>query len=252
MGESKGFLKYKRREVGHRPVEQRVHDFAEIDLPLSPDQIHQQAARCMDCGIPFCHGVGCPLKNCIPDLNELIYKGKWEQACQLLHSTNNFPEITGRVCPAPCEAACTLSINDDPVLIRHIEYQIVERGFEKGWIRPQPAAKNTKKRIAVVGSGPAGLAVAQQLVRAGHNVVVFEKDEKIGGILRYGIPDFKLEKHVIDRRVEQLSAEGVEFQTRRQCWGRYIRSLFEKDVRLYMPHNGSGSTTRPNCARQRL
>ena len=231
MGESKGFLKYKRREVGHRPVEQRVHDFAEFDLPLSPDQIHQQAARCMDCGIPFCHGVGCPLKNCIPDLNELIYKGKWEQACQLLHSTNNFPEITGRVCPAPCEAACTLSINDDPVLIRHIEYQIVERGFEKGWIRPQPAAKNTNKRIAVVGSGPAGLAVAQQLVRAGHNVVVFEKDEKIGGILRYGIPDFKLEKHVIDRRVEQLSAEGVEFQTGvnvgEDISARYLKKMFD-------------------------
>ena len=167
----------------------------------------------MDCGIPFCHGAGCPLKNNIPELNELVYKGKWQQACELLHSTNNFPEITGRVCPAPCETACTLSINDEPVLIRHIEFQIVERGFREGWIKPLPARQKTGKKVAVVGSGPAGLAVAQQLARAGHQVVVFEKNQRIGGLLRYGIPDFKLTKSIIDRRTELMAAEGVEFQT---------------------------------------
>ncbi len=213
MGEVKGFLKYRRQEVGHRPVEQRIHDFTELDLPLTPDQIHQQTARCMDCGIPFCHGTGCSLKNYIPDLNELVYKGKWRPACELLHATNNFPEITGRVCPAPCEAACTLSINDEPVLIRHIEFQIVERGFKEGWIKPLPAKQKSGKKVAVIGSGPAGLAAAQQLARAGHSVIVFEKDEIIGGLLRYGIPDFKLAKSIIDRRLKQLTDEGVEFQT---------------------------------------
>ncbi len=213
MGQNKGFLKYKRQDITHRPVEERIHDFAEIDLPLAPAQIHQQTARCMDCGIPFCHGIGCPLKNYIPDLNDLVYRCKWRKACELLHSSNNFPEITGRVCPALCEAACTLSINDESVLIRHIEYQIVERGFKEGWIKPLPTKRKTGKKVAVIGSGPAGLAVAQQLARAGHNVVVFEKDKRPGGILRYGIPDFKLEKHIIDRRLCQLIAEGVEFQT---------------------------------------
>ncbi len=213
MGEPKAFVKYKRREVAHRPIEKRTHDFNELDLPLTPDEIYQQAARCMDCGIPFCHGIGCPLTNFIPDINELVYKNHWQQACQMLHSTNNFPEITGRVCPAPCEAACTLSINDEPVLIKHIEFQIVERGFEQGWIKPMPAAAKTGKRVAIVGSGPAGLAAAQQLARAGHDVVVFEKDEQAGGLLRYGIPDFKLEKHIIDRRLRQLEGEGIEFQT---------------------------------------
>jgi len=231
MGQIRSFLKYKRQEVEHRPVEERIRDFSELDIPLTPSEIRQQAARCMDCGIPFCHGVGCPLRNCIPELIELVYKGKWERASQLLHSTNNFPEITSRVCPAPCEEACTLSINDEPVLIRHIEYQIVELGFEKGWIKNQLPATKTGKRIAVIGSGPAGLAATQQLARAGHNVVVFEKDEKIGGILRYGIPDFKLEKHVIDRRLEQLHAEGVEFQTSvnvgEDISVRYLKKMFD-------------------------
>jgi len=231
MGQVKGFLKYNRQEVEHRPIAERIHDFAELDLPLTPEQVYQQTARCMDCGIPFCHGAGCPLKNSIPDINELVYEDKWQQACQMLHSTNNFPEITGRVCPAPCETACTLSINDEPVLIRHIEFQIVERGFKEGWIKPMPAKEKTGKRVAVIGSGPAGLAAGQQLVRAGHSVIVFEKDERIGGLLRYGIPDFKLEKRIIDRRLEQLSTEGVEFQTGvnvgEDISVRYLKKMFD-------------------------
>ena len=231
MGESKGFLRYDRAEVGHRPIDQRIHDFKEMNLALTPDEIRTQAARCMDCGIPFCHGAGCPLKNRIPDFNELIYKGRWQQACDVLHSTNNFPEVTGRVCPAPCETACTLAVNDEPVLIRHIEFQIVERGFAEGWITPLVPAHKTGKRVAIVGSGPTGLAAAQQLARAGHDVTVFEKDEKIGGLLRYGIPDFKLEKSIIDRRLEQLSAEGVNFQTGvnvgEDISTRYLRRMFD-------------------------
>lgn len=231
MGEVKGFLKYKRQDVGHRPIEERIHDFNELNLPLSPDEINQQTARCMDCGIPFCHGTGCPLKNFIPDINEMVYKGRWQQACELLHSTNNFPEITGRVCPAPCETACTLSINNEPVLIRHIEFQIIERGFREGWVKPLPAKRKTGKKVAVIGSGPAGLAAVQQLARVGHDVVVFEKDECIGGLLRYGIPDFKLAKSIIDRRLNQLIAEGVEFQTGvnvgEDISARYLKNRFD-------------------------
>jgi len=212
MGESRGFMRYARTEVGHRPVAERVHDFNEIDLPLTPEVLQQQAARCMNCGIPFCQGAGCPVVNCIPDFNELVYQGRWKEACSLLHRTNNFPEITGRVCPAPCENSCTLNVNDDPVLIKHIEHQIVEKGFEEGWIVPQKPKSRTGKRVAVIGSGPAGLAAAQDLARAGHDVVVIEKDERPGGLLRYGIPDFKLDKEIIDRRLEQMDAEGVEFQ----------------------------------------
>ncbi len=231
MGELTGFLKYKRRDTRHRPLEERIRDFKELDLPLTPDEIRQQAARCMDCGIPFCHGAGCPLKNRIPDFSELVYKGRWQQACEYLHQTNNFPEITGRICPAPCEAACTLSINDEPVLIKHIEYQIVERGFAEGWIKPAPDAKKTGKKVAVIGSGPAGLAAAQQLARAGHNVVIFEKDELAGGLLRYGVPNFKLEKHLIDRRLKQMAAEGVEFQMGTNAGedisAHYLRKMFD-------------------------
>jgi glutamate synthase (NADPH/NADH) small chain len=210
---SRGFLKHKRQKVTYRPVEKRIDDFKEIEIPLTPEAIKQQAARCSDCGVPFCYGTGCPVGNLIPEFNDLVYRGKWKQACQNLHSTNNFPEITGRVCPAPCEAACTLAVNDQPVLIRHIEYQIVERGFAEGWIVPLIPEVKTGKNVAVIGSGPAGLAAAQQLARAGHGVTVFEKDTTPGGLLRYGIPDFKLEKWVIDRRLEQLQKEGVQLQT---------------------------------------
>lgn len=212
MAKTKGFLEYKRQKVAYRPIDQRVGDYKEIEIPLTPDAIKQQAARCIDCGIPFCHGTGCPLANRIPEFNEMVYLGQWEKACEDLHSTNNFPEITGRVCPAPCETACTLAINDEPVLIRHIEFQVVERGFAEGWIKPLRPQTKTGKSVAVIGSGPAGLAAAQELARAGHDVVIFEKGEKAGGLLRYGIPDFKLEKWVIDRRLEQLKQEGVQFQ----------------------------------------
>jgi len=231
MGELRGFLKYPRQDVGHRPVDRRIIDFNEIDLPLTPDDLRNQAARCMNCGIPFCHGAGCPLCNLIPDFNDLIYHNRWEQACRMLHATNNFPEITGRICPAPCETACTLAVNDDPVLIRHIEMQIVERGFQEGWIRPQMPAAKRGKRVAIIGSGPAGLAAAQQLARAGHSVLVIEQDEQPGGMLRYGIPDFKLEKWVIDRRLDQLKQEGVEFQTGvtagEDISARYLRRRFD-------------------------
>jgi glutamate synthase (NADPH) small chain len=231
MAELKAFMKYRRQEPGHRTIEERIHDYLEMNLPLEPGQIRQQAARCMDCGIPFCHGAGCPLRNSIPDFNDLVYKGQWEQACKILHETNNFPEITGRLCPAPCETACTLGISDEPVLIKHIEYQIVEKGFEQGWIKPQPALYKTGKKVAVVGSGPSGLAAAQQLARAGHQVIVFEKDEKAGGLLRYGVPDFKLEKSIIDRRLQQLLAEGVQFQTGvhigRDLSALYLQKMFD-------------------------
>lgn len=231
MGEVKGFLRYNREPFRHRPVEERIKDFRETDLPLSPDDLINQAARCMDCGIPFCHGVGCPLYNRIPEFNELVYQGRWKEACDNLHSTNNFPEFTSRLCPAPCETACTLGISDEPVSIRQIEYQIIERAFAQGWIKPLPAAKKTGRQIAIAGSGPAGLAAAQQLARAGHSVVVFEKNGNIGGMLRYGIPDFKLEKHLIDRRLGQLTAEGVEFQTGvdigEDVSVNYLRKLFD-------------------------
>ncbi|MCD4825330.1 MAG: glutamate synthase subunit beta [Phycisphaerae bacterium] len=231
MAKPTGFLEYNREDVRHRAITQRVGDYFEIDLPHSPEVLREQAARCMDCGIPFCHGSGCPLGNLIPEFNDLIYNNRWREACENLHSTNNFPEFTGRICPALCEASCTLNINDDPVLIKHIELQIVERGFLEGWITPQPASRKTGKRVAVIGSGPAGLAAAQQLARGGHDVTVFEKDNRIGGLLRYGIPDFKLDKRVIDRRLEQMRSEGVEFETSCDVGEdvslRYLRNRFD-------------------------
>ncbi len=231
MAKPTGFLEYARYKAKKRSISERIKDYAEIELPIDQEVLNRQAARCMDCGIPFCHGVGCPLANRIPEFNDLIYRGQWKEACDNLHSTNNFPEITGRLCPAPCEAACTLQINDEPVLIRQIEREIVERGFAEGWIKPQPADHKTGCRVAVVGSGPAGLAAAQQLARAGHEVVVFEKDPAIGGVLRYGVPDFKLDKGLLDRRLEQLKAEGVEFQADVSVGTdislRYLRNRFD-------------------------
>jgi len=212
MGKPTGFLEYSRETPQRRPVAERIRDFFEIELPFPEDRVRTQAARCMDCGVPFCH-TGCPVENLIPDWNDLVWSGRLEEAARLLHSTNNFPEITGRVCPAPCEASCVLAINQPAVTIKQIERFIADTAWREGWVRPLPPAERTGKRVAVVGSGPAGLAAAQQLNRAGHWVTVFEKADRIGGLLRYGIPDFKLEKHILDRRLAQLSAEGVVFHT---------------------------------------
>jgi len=213
MGKPTDFMIYGREDPPKRPVEERVRDYREFTHPLSPEELEIQAARCMDCGIPFCHIYGCPVKNLIPDWNEMVFRKQGRRALDLLHATNNLPEVTGRVCPAPCEPACTLAINQPPVTMKQIELQIVERGWEEGWIRPEPATFKTGKKIAIVGSGPAGLAAAQQLARRGHGVVVFEKSDRVGGLLRYGIPDFKLEKWVLDRRLEQMRGEGVVFET---------------------------------------
>jgi glutamate synthase (NADPH/NADH) small chain len=212
MGKITGFLEFERLEEGYEPVPQRLKTWKEFVIGLSEDQSKVQAARCMDCGTPFCNS-GCPVNNIIPDFNDLVYRGDWHHAIEVLHSTNNFPEFTGRVCPAPCEAACTLNVNDDPVGIKSIEHAIIDRAWAEGWVTPQPPAAKTGKRVAIVGSGPAGLAAAQQLARAGHDVTVFEKNSRIGGLLRYGIPDFKMEKSHIDRRIAQMQAEGVVFRT---------------------------------------
>jgi glutamate synthase (NADPH/NADH) small chain len=212
MGKTTGFLEYPRQEEVAEPPAQRLRHWHEFVAHLDPDKAKVQAARCMDCGIPFCNN-GCPVNNIIPDFNDLVYRDQWFAASEVLHSTNNFPEFTGRVCPAPCEAACTLNINDNAVGIKSIEHAIVDRAWQEGWVVPQAPARRSGKRVAVVGSGPAGLACAQQLARAGHAVTVFEKNDRPGGLLRYGIPDFKMEKSHIDRRVDQMSREGVEFRT---------------------------------------
>ena len=212
MGKTTGFMEFERKDEGYAPVEERIKNYKEFTKPLKKDELKDQGARCMDCGIPFCHS-GCPLGNLIPDFNDAVYQGKWEKANQILHSTNNFPEFTGRLCPAPCEEACVLGINEDPVSIENIEKNIVESAFKNGWIKPNVPKNRTEKKVAIVGSGPAGLAAAQQLNRAGHNITVFERDEKIGGLLRYGIPDFKMEKNVIDRRLKILEKEGIVFKT---------------------------------------
>jgi glutamate synthase (NADPH/NADH) small chain len=212
MGKTSGFLEYERELPGRRPVAERVNDWFEIYNPFPEEKIKLQGARCMDCGVPFCH-TGCPVSNIIPDWNDLVWHGRWKEASRVLHSTNNFPEFTGRICPAPCEAACVLGINEPPVTIKNIEKTIVDRAWEEGWIVPELPAQRTSKRVAVIGSGPAGLAAAQQLIRAGHSVTLFEKADRIGGLLRYGIPHFKMEKHLIDRRIEQMRREGVEFET---------------------------------------
>jgi glutamate synthase (NADPH) small chain len=211
MGKTTGFIELQRISEVALPIGERVRNYHEFIFALKDDQASKQGARCMDCGIPFCQS-GCPINNIIPDWNDLVYRQQWREALEVLHSTNNFPEFTGRICPAPCEAACTLNINDDPVGIKSIEHFIIDKGWEEGWVAPQPPKRRTGKRVAVVGSGPAGMACAQQLGRAGHEVVLFEKADRIGGLLRYGIPDFKMEKYHIDRRVEQMRAEGVEFR----------------------------------------
>ena len=211
MGKSTGFMEFPRRDRGYTPVTERVTNYAEFILPLAGDELTRQGARCMDCGIPFCHNA-CPVNNIIPDWNDLVYKGEWKRAVEVLHSTNNFPEFTGRICPSPCEEACTLNLDDNPVTIKTIECAIIERAWEEGWIIPQIPAHRSGKQVAIVGSGPAGLACAQQLARAGHAVVLYEKANRVGGLLRYGIPDFKLDKNVIDRRMSQMRSEGVTFR----------------------------------------
>ena len=212
MGKITGFMEFERIEEGYKPVGERLKHYKEFVIGLDDKQATKQAARCMDCGTPFCNN-GCPVNNIIPDFNDLVYRGDWKQAFDTLHSTNNFPEFTGRICPAPCEAACVVNVNGEAVGIKSIEHAIIDRGWAEGWVVPQVAAQKTGKKVAVVGSGPAGLAAAQQLARAGHDVTLFEKNDRVGGLLRYGIPDFKMEKSHIDRRVEQLKAEGVTIRT---------------------------------------
>ena len=231
MGKITGFLEYNRMTGSYRPVEERLQHYREFTIPVPEESLQQQGARCMDCGIPYCHAMGCPVYNLIPEWNDAVYRGRWKEALVRLEATNNLPEITGRICPAPCEASCTLSINSAPVTIKQIELAIIERGFEEGWVVPLQPKTETGKRIAVIGSGPAGLSAAQQLRRAGHQVTVFEQSEKPGGLLRYGIPDFKLEKWIIDRRIEQMQAEGVQFETNviigEDISARYLRKTFD-------------------------
>ena len=212
MGKITGFMEHERIEEGYAPASERLKHYKEFVIPHGEGELKGQASRCMNCGIPYCHN-GCPVNNMIPDWNHLVYEGDWQNALEVLHSTNNFPEFTGRICPAPCEASCTLNIVDQPVTIKSIECAIVDRGWQEGWIVPQVPTRRTGKTVAVVGSGPSGMAAAQQLARAGHSVTLFEKNDRVGGLLRYGIPDFKMEKHLINRRAMQMEAEGVKFRT---------------------------------------
>jgi glutamate synthase (NADPH) small chain len=241
MAKSTGFIEFAREDAPKRPASVRIHDYKEFEERLSQERLGDQAARCMDCGVPSCHTYGCPTQNRIPDWNDLVHRDQWKMALDVLHSTDNFPEFTGRVCPAPCEAACTLSINQPAVTIRNIELQIIERGWEEGWVVPEHSLLKTGKRVAIIGSGPAGLAAAQNIARKGHTVTVFEKADRIGGLLRYGIPDFKLEKSIIDRRLKQMEAEGVNFETSvdvgRDISVRYLQRTFDAVI------IAAGSTT---------
>ncbi|HOK48092.1 MAG TPA: glutamate synthase subunit beta, partial [Bryobacteraceae bacterium] len=240
MGKPTGFLEYKRELPRRRPVAERINDYFEIYEEFPEDKVRTQGARCMDCGVPFCH-TGCPLNNIIPDWNDLVYRDRWKDAIRVLHSTNNFPEFTGRVCPAPCEAACVLGINEPPVTIKQIEKSIIEHAFDEGWVVAEPPRTRTGKKIAVVGSGPAGLAAAQQLNRAGHTVTVFEKADRIGGLLRYGIPDFKMEKRVLDRRLRQMEAEGVMFRPNSHVGGNIPASRLRAEFDAILLAGGAES-----------
>src|ERR1700727_3260079 len=238
MGDVRGFMKYPRAKVHKEPVAERLKHHREFLEILPSEQLQTQGARCMDCGIPFCH-TGCPLGNIIPDWNDLVYRNHWRDALERLHATNNFPEFTGRVCPAPCETACVLGINEDPVSIKQIEMSIADRGFDEGWITPEPPRTRTGKRVAVVGSGPAGLAAAQQLNRAGHHVTLFEKSDRLGGLLRHGIPDFKMEKDILDRRLEQMASEGVVFRTNAHIGGHIPAADLRKEFEAIMLTGGA-------------
>jgi glutamate synthase (NADPH) small chain len=238
MGKATGFMDYSRELAPRRPVLERVNDWFEIYQDFPEEKLRTQGARCMDCGVPFCQ-TGCPVSNLIPDWNDLVYRGRWKDAVRQLHATNNFPEFTGRICPAPCEASCVLGINAPPVTIKQNEKNIVERGFLEGWIRPEPSKLRTGKKVAIVGSGPAGLAAAQQLCRAGHAVSVYEKNDRIGGLLRYGIPEFKLEKHIIDRRLEQMTVEGVKFVTNAEVGGNISVEDLRRDYDAIVLAGGS-------------
>jgi glutamate synthase (NADPH/NADH) small chain len=234
MGKPTGFLEFQRQSEGYKPVEQRVKNYQEFVARLGDDQAKVQGARCMDCGIPFCNN-GCPVNNNIPDFNDAVYRGDWREAIEILHSTNNFPEMTGRICPAPCESACTLGINAEPVGIKSLEHAIIDKAGENGWVVPQIATVKTGKKVAIVGSGPAGLAAAQQLARAGHDVTVFEKNDKVGGLLRFGIPDFKLDKRLIDWRAAQMTAEGVKFVTRTMVGKDMPKGVANDAVKVVVP-----------------